>query len=357
MLQQSYKNQIKNLISKLPFDIDLDIKVSGRPPTMASSDFLTNKEQGDWAEDLVFNAINTCSKNYRAVKYGRSNALAAGDMGFDEFYKSYQNELNTIGKKPDLLIFNKSDLKKEAHHTADEKLVKKAVSAIEVRSSSFLSRQYFDFMSKRSAEAVKKCRKLKEEILTPQMAELLQEKNPEVFKIIQSASDNTFREIDFRLQTWSSSDKLKQLSLLLKQLKSQIKILHRRDYLSITPKLEDIALVNRWINRFNVKHYYMQVFFDKAYIIPFKKVLEITADTKKEGTEFSIEEDVKNQRKTTLKINIQSSKEIIGKIDMPQHKSMMKELKRGRLLFYVKFRGGAGYLDDKVFLKEVINGC
>ena len=141
----------------------------------------------------------------------------------------------------------------------------------------------------------------------------------------------------------------------MKKLKAQIKILHKRDYLSITPKLEDITLVNRWISKFNVRHYYLQVFFDKAYIIPFKDVLEITTDPEKEGIVFSIEKDVKNQRKTTIKINIQVGQEVIGKIDMPKHKSTMKELERGRLLFYVTFHGGHGYLDNDIFLKRVIN--
>lgn len=71
------------------------------------------------------------------------------------------------------------------------------------------------------------------------------------------------------LNYWSSSKELTQLSEHLKQLKEQMKILRKRDYLSITPKLEDIALVNRWIQQFGVKHYYLQVFFDKAYLISF----------------------------------------------------------------------------------------
>ena len=32
---------------------------------------------------------------------------------------------------------------------------------------------------------------------------------------------------------------------------------------------------------------------------------------------------------------------------MPNHKSKMKELDRGRLLFYVTFEGGVAYLDVK----------
>ena len=83
--------------------------------------------------------------------------------------------------------------------------------------------------------------------------------------------------------------------------------------------------------------------------------MEITADSEKEDVNFSIEKDIKNQRKTTIKINIQVGQEIIGKIDMPKHKSTMKELERGRLLFYVTFRGGHGYLDNIIFLKKVIN--
>ena len=40
---------------------------------------------------------------------------------------------------------------------------------------------------------------------------------------------------------------------------------------------------------------------------------------------------------------------------MPEHKSAMKELQRGRLLFYVTFEGGKGYLDEEVFMRDVIN--
>jgi len=54
----TYKETIASLIRATQFGIDTDIQVGGRPPSMASSEFLTNKEQGDWAEQVVFNAIN-----------------------------------------------------------------------------------------------------------------------------------------------------------------------------------------------------------------------------------------------------------------------------------------------------------
>ncbi|WP_287657270.1 MULTISPECIES: AccI family restriction endonuclease [unclassified Microcystis] len=57
----------------------------------------------------------------------------------------------------------------------------------------------------------------------------------------------------------------------------------------------------------------------------------------------------------SVKINGQIGKEVLGKIDMPEHKSALKELDRGRLLFYVTFAGGKGYLDNKIFLRDVIN--
>lgn len=180
-----YKDDILNLIEQSPLEIDTEIQMRGRPPTMANSEFLTNKEQGDWAERIVFKAINEYSKEYFAVEYGCSESIAAGDDGFADFY--------------------------------------------------------------------------------------------------------------------------------------------------------------------------LQVFFDKAYIISFKDILTLVSNDNNDGNNFSIERDVKNQQKTTIKINIQIGKEVLGKIDMPEHKSAMKELDRGRLLFYVTFEGGKGYLDNELFIRDVIN--
>jgi type II restriction enzyme len=83
--------------------------------------------------------------------------------------------------------------------------------------------------------------------------------------------------------------------------------------------------------------------------------LTLISNDNNDGNNFSIERDVKNQGKTTIKINVQIGKEILGKIDMPKHTSAMKELERGRLLFYVTFAGGKGYLDQEVFMRDIIN--
>ena len=355
-MNEIYRDTIARLIKAAPFGIDTEIQVSGRPPSTASSEFLTNKEQGDWAERVVFSAINDNSSEYIALQYGRADSLSAGDPGFADFYLAYQYELNNIGKKPDLLIFKRNDIPDPSIiDLDDDEIVGKAIAAIEVRSSSFLSKKYASFMEDRTRIAEQESARICEIILREPFASTLQEKNPDILNLIRNARGNTFRELDFRLQSWSSSATLRELSEHLKTLKDQIKILHKRDYLSITPKLEDLALVNRWIQHFGVRHYYLQVFFDKAYIISFREILEISSDSSKEDVVFSVERDVKNQGKTTIKINVQVGREILGRIDMPEHKAARKELDRGRLLFYVTFEGGKGYLDPAVFSQEIIN--
>lgn len=323
---------------------------------MANSEFLTNKEQGDWAEQIVYNAINEFSDDFFAVKYGRSESMAAGDEGFADFYLEYQNELNAIGKRPDLLIFRLMDFSNREVDIENDEHVRKAVAALEVRSSSFLIDKYTAFMDKRQEESVRKCAVIRNKILTGELGKLLRRKNEAIYNLILQATDATFKELDFRCPSWSLTQELRELTELLRELKECMKILHKRDYLSITPKMEDIALVNRWIQQYNIKHFYLQVFFDKAYVISFQDILELVSNDDNEGDNFSIERDVKNQGKTTIKINVQIGKEILGKIDMPQHKSAMKELDRGRLLFYVSFGGGKGYLDSDIFMRDVING-
>lgn len=351
----TYKDTIASLIRNALLDIDVDVHISGRPPTTANSEFLTNKEQGDWAEQIVLQAINSNSDEYCAIQYGRRENIAAGDPGFADFYTAYQNELNDIGKKPDLLIFRRSEISKVKSSDLDNEEVRKAAAAIEVRSSSFLAAKYSAFMEKRMHEAEEKCLEIRENLLQEPFASLLREKSPEIYNFVQQATVSQFRELNFRRRSWSSSKELLQLSEWLKLLKEKIKVLHKRDYLSITPKVEDIALVNRWIQRFGVKHYYLQVFFDKAYIMSFEDILTLISNPKNEGAKFSIERDVKNQGKTTIKVNIQVGSELLGRIDMPEHRSQLKELDRGRLLFYVTFHGGQGYLDPAVFSQAILD--
>ena len=355
-MDESYRDTILQLMQATPFEIDTDILIGGRIPTLANSEFLTNKEQGDWAEEIALSAINENSQEYRAVKYGRDDSLSAGDPGFREFYQAYQDELNDIGKKPDLLIYRSSDLPRNGKHDLENaEFIRRAVAAIEVRSSSFLANRYSSFMEARTRAAEKECGTIQQRLLQEPYSKLLAQRRPHIYEMVCNASVGTFRELSFRQPNWSSSQELRELTDLLRKLKEQMKVLQTRSYLSITPKVEDLALVNRWIQNYGVRHYYMQVFFDKAYVIPFRQILEIVSDSDNEGPIFSVERDSGNQGKTTIKVDVQVGKEMLGRIDLPQHTSAMKELERGRLLFYVTFQGGRGYLDQSVFLDEIIN--
>lgn len=323
-----------------------------RTPTQASSNFITNKEQGDWAENLVFRAINETSKNYVSVKYGKSDDLVAGEDGFDTFYQEFQNELDTIGKRPDLLIFKKTDFDEKLgfdisqipHHTITE-YVKKAVAGIEVRSSAFLIDKYEEAMQIRTEKFSQIALQTRDLILSEFKEELEHPSRESYIDILNGIKHNTLSVTDFRVPSWSSTERLIELKSHFRILKDAIKEIQKRDYLSITPKVEDIKVVYKWIETFNVPHFYFQVFFDKVYGISFEQILKIISDSNNEGTIFSVETDTKNQNKTTIKINSKSGTPIASKVEEPNHESVRKEMDRGRLLFYVTFKGGTAFLD------------
>lgn len=350
----SYYERIRELTRNVPkalvdFDLPRDI---ARTPTQASSNFITNKEQGDWAENLITRAINETSKNFVAVKYGKSDDLVAGEDGFDNFYQEFQNELDTIGKRPDLLIFKKSDfnlnlgfdISQIPHHQISE-YVKKAIAGIEVRSSAFLIDRYETAMQIRTEKFTQIALQTKELILAEFLDILQHPSRQNYIEMLKGITANTLNVADFRVPSWSSSERLIQVKDLFRKLKIAIKEIQKRDYLSITPKVEDIKVVYKWIETFNVPHFYFQVFFDKVYGISFEQILEIISNSDNESVIFSVETDTKNQNKTTIKINSKSGKLIASKVIEPKHESVRKEMDRGRLLFYVTFKGGTAFLD------------
>ena len=358
----TYYDNIQNLISFVPPElVDFTLpRDSSRVPTQASSNFITNKEQGDWAENLIHRAINENSKNFVSVKYGKSDSLIAGDDGFRSFFEEFQVELDTIGKRPDLLIFNKNDFDSSLGldvsrlpHDQITDYVKKAIAGIEIRSSSFLIDKYEIAMRERTALFSSKALSMKDYILSNFTEELSHKNRQSYLEILRSINENTLNTIDFRSPSWSSSPRLIELKDCFKSLKDSIKEVQKRDYLSITPKVEDLKVVYKWIETFNVPHFYFQVFFDKVYGISFERILEIISDPDNECSIFSVESDTKNQNKTTIKINSNSGIVLASKVEEPQHESIRKEMNRGRLLFYVSFKGGVAYLDIDN-LKEIL---
>ena len=331
-------------------------------PTQASSEFITNKQQGDWAEDVLFRAINENSNSIVAVRYGKSDDLVAGDEGFEAFFNSYQNELDTIGKRPDLLLFQRADFDKNlgfdisGRPSAEiHEYVKKAIAGIEVRSSAFLIDKYMQEANRVLETNTELVLSIKETILN-EYPDLLQEKRPELINILNQIDSTSVRSVDFRVPTWRSSERLQQLSSNLSKLKNCLKIIQKRNSLSITPKVEDLKVVKKWIDTYDVPHFYVQVFFDKVYGISFRNILELISNPDLEGEKYYIEADTKNQNKTTIKIPSQDGTCLVTKsLIEPNHHSVRKELNKGRLLFYVKFEGGEACLDKTAF--DTLFGC
>lgn len=350
----TYYDKIRELTKSVPVElVDFEQpRDSSRTPTQASSNFITNKEQGDWAENLVTRAINETSENFIAVKYGKSDDIIAGEIGFDAFYQNFQTELDTIGKRPDLLIFNKLDFDEnlgldisQIPHNQITEYVKKAIASIEVRSSVFLIDRYELAMQMRT-EKLKQIALETKDLILAEYSDILDLPARKFYiDILNGITLDTLNAASFKVPGWKSSERLIQLNQLFKKLKTAIKEIQKRDYLSITPKVEDIKVVYKWIETFNVPHFYFQVFFDKVYGISFEQILKIISDPDNDGTMFSVERDTKNQNKTTIKINSKSGIPIASKVDEPCHESVRKEMGRGRLLFYVTFKGGTAYLD------------
>ncbi len=357
----TYKEQIDALISNVQLIDFASPRDIASIPTQVSSNFIINREQGDWAEKLITKAINENAKNHVAVKYGKSDDLIAGETGFNTFFEEFQTEMDTIGKRPDILIFKKEDydpqLGKDICHIPHEQIdeyVKKAIAGIEVRSSAFLINRYEEQMQNRTAHLTQKALSTKERILHDYCDLLEAPSRVQYIHVLEALNEETIPIADFKVPGWHSTERLAQLNDLFRQLKSALKEVQKRSYLSITPKVEDLKVVYKWIETFNVPHYYFQVFFDKVYGISFKNILEIISNPDNEPEIFSVESDVKNQNKTTIKIKAQKGIEVAYKVDEPNHKSIRRELERGRLLFYVTFSGGVAYLDVEN-IKNILN--
>jgi type II restriction enzyme len=264
--------KIRKLTKEIPAEL-VDFSQArdlARTPTQASSNFITNKEQGDWTENLISRAINETSKNFVAVKYGKSDDLIAGEEGFDTFYQEFQNELDEIGKRPDLLIFKKSDfntnLGYDISHIPHDQIteyVKKAVAGIEVRSSAFLIDRYEEAMQIKTEKFTEIALKTKDKILAEYQDVLSHSSRENYIDLLNGITAKTLNVTDLKVPGWRSSERLIQLNDLFKQLKSAIKEIQKRDYLSITPKVEDIKVVHKWIETFMFRTFIFKYFSTK----------------------------------------------------------------------------------------------
>lgn len=260
--------------------------------------------------------------------------------------------MDVIGKRPDILIFKKSDfnemlgndISKLPYNEIDD-YVKKAIAGIEIRSSAFLIDKYESAMQEKYNLLSDKVLEIKNDIISNYSEELSNNKRVKYLDILNNITKENLDIIDFRVPSWRATTRLSELTEKFKQLKKCLSEIHKRSFLSITPKMEDLKVVYKWIETYNVPHFYFQVFFDKIYAISFLDILLLMSNPDREGLDYFIESDVQNQNKTTIKINSKQGVLIAHRIDEPEHTSVRKELDRGRLLFYVTFKGGIAYLN------------
>lgn len=347
----TYKDTINQLAQRVPTSIVnfTAPRVRSSPPTQASSEFITNREQGDWAERLVLQAINKTNQNFVAVQYGRADQYVAGEPGFQEFYESYQSELDLIGKRPDLLIFRIEDYDYDWSFNISrlpkdllDRIVPKAVAGLEIRSSSFLIEQYDRERNEQLVFLRSKLFEIRDEIIT-NFADILPQR---ISQLLQGTNEENLAELTYRISFRKSDERIVALAEHLANIRKLKDKIHKtRGYLSFTAKVEDLYVVHKWIQTYSVPHYYFQVFFDRVYGIPFEHILRVISTPENEGKRFTIERNTKNQFKTTIHMNVKEGVEIAYKVTMPQHRSVMKTLPKGRLLFHVTFEGGEAFLN------------
>ena len=81
---------------------------------------------------------------------------------------------------------------------------------------------------------------------------MLEEQRPELIPLLRQLDDISVRSIDYRKPTWKSSQRLQDLTNIMSELKDCLKVIQKRNTLSITPKVEDLKVVHKWINTDNI---------------------------------------------------------------------------------------------------------
>lgn len=137
------------------------------PRRLRGSDFLMRWSQGVWSENRIVEAVNECGK-YIAVPYGPSGTAPTDDV---RAFELYFERLEAVGlgniKRPDLLVFKKSDEKEmfgflesvggfqELPFIQEDELrtlLDKAVVAIECENSLWKSKRMPDYKTEFSAQ-------------------------------------------------------------------------------------------------------------------------------------------------------------------------------------------------------------
>lgn len=188
-----------------------------RIPTDARSEFLANRAMGDWAENLLADALRKSVSNWSVSHYGSTASIAAGHADFSMHYGAGLKEVREFGKRPDLLIFEKKKVK-----------------------------------------------------------DIVENLSLQPFETIDPLADLALASIEVRS---SKFEALKYMEVRRRQKDAGTKV--ARDAPSFTVKVEDLVIVYRWLERKHIPQAYFQVFFDSVFAINVLDIFQLIGDWKK----------------------------------------------------------------------------
>lgn len=144
---------------KLQFGGQTPIPARIIAPSFADSKFQAEQALGDWAEGGLAAALNEALPDHRAVAYGFSSKIIAGEDGFKEHYVKGIEDTCTYGKRADLLIVKRdSPMPDDVSNMETVELagaVADALGAIEVRSSRMESKVHAAYVAAQLAAGKK----------------------------------------------------------------------------------------------------------------------------------------------------------------------------------------------------------
>jgi len=143
----------------LRFDGTVELPARIIAPTQADSKFQAEQALGDWAEDMVCQAVNESNTSIVSSHYGDNSKLFAQDEGFRDEYIRGIKDTFTYGKRADLLLLPRSasppiDLTVLSERERSE-FVAQSLGALEVRSSRLSAAIYRTYQTARAAAGKK----------------------------------------------------------------------------------------------------------------------------------------------------------------------------------------------------------
>jgi AccI restriction endonuclease len=212
--------------------------------------------------------------------YGAADDLQAGDDGFKAFYEAQVKEVRQHGKRPDLLVF---------------------ASGTDVPASiAGLTRETRDAWVPRARAAI--------------------EVRSSKFKALQYMQVKAERGV-----TMSKSSVGKLCP-------------------SFTVKVEDLAILYRWVERHGVLQAYFQVFFDSCHAISVAQILELIEQW---PSGMALERPRNSQGKPTILIPITLGIQVGQMREAPRFSAEVRETELGRVDAFVVPQGGALSFDRR----------